>query len=46
MYHYIKIGYNINVLQLRQHAWWSTQSRLATLLSLLNACRRVGTQTV
>ena len=31
--HYKKFGYNINVLQL--HAWWSTQSVLATLLTSL-----------
>ena len=42
--HYKKIGYNINVLQ--QHAWWSTQSRLATLLSSLIARRWVGLQTL
>ena len=35
--HYKKIGYNINVL----HAWWSTKSRLATLLFSLIA-RRLG----
>ena len=29
---YIKIGYNINCNRL--HAWWLTQSRLASLLSL------------
>ena len=30
----------------RLHAWWSTQSRLATLLSSLIACRLVGLQTL
>ena len=30
----------------RLHAWWSTQSRLATLLSSLIACRWVGLQTL
>ena len=30
----------------RQHAWWSTQSRLATLLSSLIARRWVGFQTL
>ena len=30
----------------RLHAWWSTQSRLATLLSSFIACRRVGLQTL
>ena len=29
-----------------QHAWWSTQSRLATLLSSLIARRWVGLQTI
>ena len=28
------------------HAWWSTRSRLATLLSSLIACRLVGLQTL
>ena len=43
--HYKKIGYNINVLH-RLHAWWSTRSRLATLLSSLIARRWVGLQTL
>ena len=30
----------------RLHAWWSTQSRFATLLSFLFACRWVGLQTL
>ena len=41
--HYIKIGYDINVFQ---HAWWSTQSQLATLLSSLIARRWVELQTL
>ena len=41
--HYKKIGYNIMYCN-RQHTWWSTQSRLATLLSSLNAHWRVGPQ--
>ena len=40
-----KIGYNIHVLQ-QTHAWWSTQSRLATLLSSLIARQWVGLQTL
>ena len=46
--HYKKIGYNINVLLYcnRLHAWWSTQSRLATLLSSLIARRWVRLQTL
>ena len=43
--HYKKIGYNINVLH-RLHAWWSTQSRLATMLSSLIAGWWVGLQTL
>ena len=43
--HYKKIGYNINDCN-RLHAWWSTQSRLATLLSSLIARRWVGLQTL
>ena len=43
IYHYKKIGYNINVLH-RLHAWWSTQSWLATLLySLIADSMRVPT---
>ena len=45
--HYKKIGYNINVLQQTVcYAWWSTQSRLSTLLSSLIARRLVGLQTL
>ena len=40
--HYKKISYNSN----RLHAWWSTQSRLATLLSSIIAHRWVGLQTL
>ena len=43
--HYKKIGYNINVLQ-QTASWWSTQSRLATLLCSLIARRWVGPQTL
>ena len=43
--HYKKIGYNINVLQ-QTACLWSTQSRLATLLSSLIARRWVGLQTL
>ena len=44
--HYKKIGYNINVCFNRLHAWWSTQSRLATLLSSLIVRRWVVLQTI
>ena len=43
--HNKKIGYNINVLQ-QTACLVSTQSRLATLLSSLIACRWVGLQTL
>ena len=43
--HYKKIGCNI-MYNYRLHAWWSTQSRLATLLSSLIARRLVGLQTL
>ena len=39
--HYKKIGYNIMYCN-RLHAWWSTQSQLAILLSSLIARRWVG----
>ena len=42
MCHYKKIGYSINVLR----AWWSSQSRLTTLLSSLIAHRLVGPHTI
>ena len=45
IFHYKKIGYNI-IYCSRLHAWWSTQSRLATLLSSLIARRWVGLQTL
>ena len=44
--HYKNIGYNINVLQQTACLGWSTQSRLATLLSSLIARRWVGLQTL
>ena len=43
--HYRKIGYNINVLQ-QTACLWSTQSRLATLLSSLIARQWVGLQSL
>ena len=43
--HYKKIGYNIMYCN-RLHAWWSTQSRLATLLSSLIVRWWVGLQTL
>ena len=39
------IDYNINVLH-RLHAWWSTQSRLATLFSSLVARQWAVLQTL
>ena len=42
--HYKKISYNINVYNKRLHAWWSTQSPLATLLSSFIARRQVRPQ--
>ena len=36
----------VNVLKTYMHAWWSTQSRLATLLSSLIARRWIGFQTL
>ena len=44
--YYKKNGYNINVYCNRQPAWWSAQSRSATLLSSLLARRLVGLQTL
>ena len=41
--HYKKIGYNIMYCN-RLHAWWSIQSRLATLLSSLIVRRRIVPQ--
>ena len=43
--HCKNIGYNIMYCY-RLHAWWSTQSRLATLLSSLIARRWVGLKTL
>ena len=45
IYHYKKIGYNIMYCN-RLHAWWSTQSLLASLLSSLIASWWVGLQTL
>ena len=42
--HCNKIGYSINCNRL--HAWWSTLSRLTTLLSSLIASQRVGLRTL
>ena len=44
--HYKKIGYITLMHCRRLHAWWSTQSRLATLLSSFIARRWVGLQTL
>ena len=44
--HYNKIGYNIKMYCNRLHAWWSTKSWLATLLSSLIARGWVGLQTL
>ena len=43
--HYKKLAITLMYCN-RQHAWWSTQSRLATLLSSLIARRWVGLQTL
>ena len=43
--HHKKIGFNIMYCN-RLHAWWSTQSRLVTLISALIARRWVGLQTL
>ena len=43
--HHKKIGYNIKYCN-RLHAWWSTLSRLATLLSSLIARQWVGLLTL
>ena len=42
---YKKIGYTLMYCN-RLHAWWSTQSRMATLFSSLIARRWVGLQTL
>ena len=45
MSHYKKLARTLMYCN-RQHTWWSTQSRLAALLSSLIARRRVGLQTL
>ena len=42
---YKKIGYNINVMRHRRHAWLLIQSRLTALLTSLLARRKVRLQT-
>ena len=44
--HYKKIDYITLMYCNRLHAWWSTQSQLATLLSSLMSCRWVRLQTL